>query len=55
MRSRINTLTLRPRSGVAALTALAALAAPAVPVFATTGPPAAPLTQTITNQANASE
>src|SRR5690348_16859843 len=55
MRPRINTLTLRPRSGVAALTALAALAAPADPAFATTGTPAAPLTQTITNQANASE
>jgi hypothetical protein len=45
---------LRPRSGVAALTALAALAAPAVPAFATTGTPAAPVTRTITNQANAS-
>jgi hypothetical protein len=52
MRPRINALTLRPRSGVAALTALAA---PAVPAFASTGTPAAPVTQTITNQANASE
>jgi hypothetical protein len=55
MRPRINALTLRPRSGVAALTALAALAALAVPAFASTGTPAAPVTQTITNQANASE
>ena len=31
MRHRFNALMLRPRSGVAALTALAALAAPAVP------------------------
>ena len=55
MRSRINTLTLRPRSGVAALTALATLAIPAVPAIAAVNTPAAPATQTITNQANASE
>jgi len=55
MRPRINTLTPRPRSGVAALMALAALAVPAVPAIAAVNTPAAPVTQTITNQANASE
>ena len=55
MRSRINALRLRPRSGVAALTALATLATPAVPAIAAVNTPAPPATQTITNQANASE
>lgn len=55
MRSRINALRLRPRSGVAALTALATLAAPAVPAIAAVNTPAPPAAQTITNQANASE